>query len=222
MYLKKIPHLIRRSRPELTWHIPTQQPEIYLTFDDGPTPEITPWVIEQLTAYDALGTFFLVGERVKDHPEIVHQTIDAGHSIANHSHTHLDGWKHTNRKYLRDVLRADQTIREYTGVHPRLFRPPYGHITYTQGQYLLRHYQIIMMDIVSGDFDVSLTGEAVAETVIKHAQPGSIVVFHDSQKAWPRLQTALPRVLAHFHREGYRFRSISTRQYRDTNLRKTL
>ncbi|MEL6134643.1 MAG: polysaccharide deacetylase family protein, partial [Bacteroidota bacterium] len=164
--------------------------------------------------FEAKATFFLLGKQVKQHPGIVHRMIDSGHSIGNHGFAHIDGWKAPLRTYLLDFVRARQTIFEYTGVHTSLFRPAYAHITQTKAQYILRSHQIVMMDVMSGDFDTSLTGEEVAKGVIHTAKPGSILLFHDNLKARDRLRVALPRVLRHFQEQGYQFLPIVNQTFR--------
>lgn len=180
-------------------------PTLYLTFDDGPFPDITPWVLDQLAQYEAKATFFWVGEQVTRHPEIAHKVLDAGHAVGNHTHTHPDGRKTSTYSYLRDVLRGQQAIEEYTGYQARLFRPPHGRLTKAQREGIAQRHEIVMMDVISGDFDLGLSGATCADTVMKHARPGSIILLHDSEKAWPRLKTALPRIMEHFAKKGYSF-----------------
>ena len=208
MYFTRIPHWLQRLYPSFTWRLETQKPYLHLTFDDGPTPEITPWVLDQLDQYRAQATFFLIGQRVEQFPELVHEIIDRGHTIGNHSQHHRNGWRTNNRTYLRDVLKGQQTIAEFTGKVSVLYRPPYGRISHGQARQVLRTHEIVMMDVVSGDFDLQIDGEKCSENVIQAARPGSIVVFHDSEKAWERLQVALPKVLKHFHQAGYQFISL--------------
>ncbi len=215
MYLKHIPSLVQRYYGDYLWRYETQDPVLYLTFDDGPTPEITQWVAEQLAEYNAKATFFLVGNNVQQYPLLVHQLIDEGHSIGNHTHNHVNGWSSSLKGYLREFLTCQRTIMEYTGASTRLFRPPYGRLTHTKAKYIKRTHQIVMMDVIAGDFDSSLTADDCFQHVVDNATPGSIVLLHDSQKAWPRLQQLLPDLLAHYHESGYRFGSIP---YRATAL----
>ena len=199
---------MQRLYPSFTWRMSTEKPHLHLTFDDGPTPEITPWVLDQLAEYRAQATFFLIGKRVEQYPELVHEIIDQGHTIGNHSQHHRNGWRTNTRTYLRDVLKAQQTIAEFTGQTSMLYRPPYGRISHGQARQVLRTHEIVMMDVVSGDFDVDIDGKKCFENVIHAAKPGSIIVFHDSEKAWERLQVALPNVLGHYHRKGYQFKAL--------------
>lgn len=205
MYFAKIPKLLYAFYPQYLWRYDSPDEKVvYLTFDDGPTPEITDWVLAQLAEYQAKATFFLIGNNVAAHTAIAHRTIDAGHRIGNHTHTHRDGWRTPLRPYLREFLRAQQTIRYYTGYSTNIFRPPYGHITNAQAYYIMRTHCIVMMDVMAGDFDLKLTGEEALRNVTDNVQPGSIVVLHDSVKAWQRLEYLLPRLLAFLHAEGYR------------------
>lgn len=209
MYLTHIPGMIQRKMSQYLWRVSTDEKDVFLTFDDGPTPEITSWVLDQLAQYNALATFFMVGDQVKKHPDIAHQVIDAGHEVGNHTRTHVNGKKISTYSYLREFTECQQILREYTGTTPALFRPPYGRITKAQATPILnRGIEIVMMDIITGDFDVKRNARQVAETALTHADKGSVILFHDSVKAWPRLQAALPLVLESLANEGFRFRKI--------------
>lgn len=202
MYLIKTPQLIQNLFPSFTWKISTQERVLHLTFDDGPIPEVTPWVLEQLRQFDAKATFFCVGDNVRKHPDIFRRVAEAGHAIGNHTFNHLDGWATENLPYFLNVRRCAQLV------HSDLFRPPYGRLMPKQSQFLLRHYRIVMWDVLSGDFDERIGKEQCLKNVVENARRGSIVVFHDSLKAWERLQFALPRTLEHFAQKGYRFESL--------------
>ena len=205
MYLVKTPRLIQRLFPSFHWKVPTpaDTPTLYLTFDDGPIPQVTPWVLEQLAAYDAQATFFCVGNNVRRYPNVLQQVIDAGHSVGNHTMHHLDGWQSDNLPYFHDIRHCALQVKS------SLFRPPYGHLKPSQAQFLLRHYQVVMWDVLSGDFDPELTPEDCFQNVTRNAQPGSIVVFHDSLKAEQNVRQALPRILAHYTALGYRFAALT-------------
>lgn len=207
MYLRHIPGWLQRLYPGYTWRLPAEgsRPTLYLTFDDGPTPDITNWVLGQLAAYEAQATFFWVGDQVRKYPELAHQVLDAGHAVGNHTQRHLNGGETSTKRYLRDVLQAQRTILEYTGHTSRLFRPPYGRLQKDQRNALRQQYEIVMMDVISGDFDLNRTGADCARTVIRKARPGSIVLLHDSLKAWPRIKEALPRILEHFAARDFVF-----------------
>ena len=178
---------------------------LYLTFDDGPNPLATPFVLEELHKYDARATFFCIGKNVKEYPQIYRQLLLGGHRVGNHTQNHLNGWKTDDGKYLDNIREAAQLIDS------DLFRPPYGRIGKFQARLLEgapRPFRIIMWDVLSADFDTRLTGAQCARNVIRYAEPGSIVVFHDSEKAFDRLRRALPAVLEHFSGLGYRFEAI--------------
>lgn len=204
MYLVKTPQFIQNLFPNFCWRMPGQQKALYLTFDDGPIPEITPWVLEQLRAYNARATFFCVGDNVRKYPHIFEQLVDEGHTVGNHTYHHLNGWASDNLTYFHDVRHCARAVRS------ELFRPPYGRLKPRQAQFLQRHYRIVMWDVLSGDFDPEISAEQCLNNVIDHAVAGSIVVFHDSRKAWPKLQTVLPRVLDHFQAKGFTFQSLET------------
>jgi peptidoglycan/xylan/chitin deacetylase (PgdA/CDA1 family) len=209
MYFKKIPSFVQKWYPDFLWQMPSIEKVLYLTFDDGPTPQITDWVLDQLAEYEARATFFLLGANVKCSPEAVHRLLDEGHAVGNHLYHHVDGWKTDTRAYLRQFLMGQHAIREYSGHRARLFRPPYGHINRGAVRYIQRSHRIVMMDVICGDFDTRVDGAYCYRQAVQHARPGSIVLLHDSQKAWPRLSFALPRILAHFSAEGYRFEALS-------------
>lgn len=208
-YTVKAPWLIRKLYPTFTWEKPATEKIIYLTFDDGPHPVATPFVLDQLRQYDAKATFFCIGKNVVEHPGIYRRILDEGHRVGNHTFKHLNGWKTGNQQYFEDIYAASKFIDS------NLFRPPYGRITRFQAKLLQQQkegrppFSIIMWSVLSGDFDVQLTPEACLKNVVLSIKPGSIVVFHDSAKAWERLEYALPRVLQHCSKSGYRFASIS-------------
>ena len=204
MYLVKTPGFIQKLFPNFTWKIPTREKVIYLTFDDGPIPEVTPWVLEQLAEYQAKATFFVVGDNVRKYPAIFQQVIAAGHAVGNHTYNHLKGWSTENLPYFHNVRQCARLV------NTELFRPPYGKMKPKQAQFLQRHYHVVMWDVLSGDFDANASAETCYQNVIRTTKPGSIIVFHDSLKAKKNMQYALPKVLAHFHSLGYRFESVTT------------
>jgi peptidoglycan/xylan/chitin deacetylase (PgdA/CDA1 family) len=205
MYLVKTPQFIQNLFPNFTWKIPTTDKVMYLTFDDGPVPEVTPWVLDQLAEYDAKATFFCVGDNLKRNRRILQNLREAGHSLGNHTFNHLNGWKTENMPYFLNVRRCAHHLKS------ELFRPPYGRLRPKQSQFLQRHYRIVMWDVLSGDFDPTISKEQCLTNVVKNAKEGSIVVFHDSLKAWEKLQYVLPKVLSHFSKLGYRFEALSER-----------
>jgi peptidoglycan/xylan/chitin deacetylase (PgdA/CDA1 family) len=179
---------------------------LYLSFDDGPHPEATPFVLEQLSNFNAKASFFCIGKNVQLYPEIYDAILVAGHVVGNHTQNHMNGWKNNTENYIADIREATKVINS------NLFRPPYGRISFSQIKALRLDpalpQQIMMWDVLSGDFDTTITGEQSAQNVIQHAEPGAIVVFHDSAKAMDRLRIALPKVLAHFSKLGYQFKAL--------------
>lgn len=202
MYLIRTPRFLQNLFPNFTWHIPTQDKTIYLTFDDGPIPEVTPWVLEQLAQYNAKGTFFCVGDNVKKHPHIFEQVMADGHSVGNHTFNHLDGWQTDNIAYFHNIRHCANLVDS------KLFRPPYGRLKPKQAQFLQRHYRIVMWDVLSGDFDQNISREKCLENILSSTRNGSIIVLHDSVKAQERLEYVLPRTLDHFSKLGYQFSAI--------------
>lgn len=203
MYLTKTPLAIKKSFPSLVWDIPNETKTIYLTFDDGPTPEITTWVLETLKKHEIKATFFVVGENVKKHPEIYQQLINEGHAIGNHTYNHLNGWKTKSSDYLQNIEKCAELVDS------NLFRPPYGRIKNTQIRKLKQDYKIIMWDVLSGDFDANLSPAKCAENVINNTKAGSIIVFHDSVKAEKNLKYALPKAIEFLKEQGFTFGVIS-------------
>jgi len=203
MYLIKTPKIIRNLFPNFVWNIPTTEKVLYLTFDDGPIPEVTPWVIKQLEVYNANATFFCVGENIQKHPDVFQKVLDAGHEVGNHTFNHLSVWSTERLPYFHNVRRCAHLVKS------ELFRPPYGRLRPKQAQFLQRHYNIIMWDILSGDFDPNISKEACLSNVVDNAKAGSIIVFHDSLKAQDKLKFVLPKVLEHYAALGYRFEAVS-------------
>lgn len=203
MYLSFTPRFLQQMFTEFTWHIDRKDPVVYLTFDDGPIPEVTPWVLDQLDHFNAKSTFFCVGQNIEKHADIFQNIQDRGHGIGNHTYNHLSGWSTDNVEYILNVRKG----AKITG--SKLFRPPYGRLRPSQTRFLKHHYQIVMWDVLSGDFDPNLTAQDCYLNVIRNTVPGSIVVFHDSLKSQDKLIEVLPRVLQHFSEKGYRFESLT-------------
>ncbi|MBT8266538.1 MAG: polysaccharide deacetylase family protein [Bacteroidia bacterium] len=198
-----MPALFTHVFPNLVWHIPSSERVIYLTFDDGPTPEITDWTLKVLDDYNAKATFFCIGKNVKSHPALFSKISTGGHGIGNHTFNHIKGWKSSHQDYLDNVSKASEYINS------KLFRPPYGQIRPKQAAALVKKgYRVIMWNILSLDWDASISKEKCAENVIKNSQSGDIIVFHDSLKAATNLRYALPKVLQYFSEEGFKFRRI--------------
>lgn len=184
--------------------MPSDQKSIYLTFDDGPIPEVTEFVLETLERYHAKATFFCIGDNVRKHRAIFEKVIDLGHSIGNHTFNHLNGWKTNDEQYLNDVNQCDQQLL----IPTNLFRPPYGRIRKSQARKILRNKKIVMWDVLSGDFSSDISPERCLAKTLKHTGSGSIVLFHDSIKARNNMEYALPRFLEHFGNLGYEFKKI--------------
>ncbi len=210
MYFIKTPSLFKSIFPSALWSVDTNEKVVYLTFDDGPTPEITAWVLEQLKKYNALATFFVLGKNVQRFPEIFNDIVTAKHFIGNHSFHHLNGWETPDEIYYDDIEKCSLILQQKPDKKkPALFRPPYGRISFAQYHHLKKHYQIVMWDVLSGDFDHRLSGVQCFENCRKHAQSGSILVFHDSHKGFERLKICLPLVLDYFSHQGYAFKALN-------------
>lgn len=203
-YTKRIPNWFTRLNPNLVWKGDTTGKKLYLSFDDGPHETATPFVLDQLKKYDAKASFFCLGKNVQAHPAIYARMVDEGHTPGNHTFSHPNGWKTDNSVYLADVAAAAQYIDS------RLFRPPYGRVSPMVSRLLRTRlgYTIIMWHVLSGDFDTRISPRQCLENVVLNAAPGSIIVFHDSAKAWERLQYALPAVLEHYAGLGYAFEAL--------------
>ncbi len=208
MFLVKTPWWLRAIYPQLIWRMPTQEKIIYLTFDDGPHETATPFVLDTLAQYNAKASFFCIGKNVLEHPEIYARILQEGHAVGNHTQHHANGWKVSNEAYFSEIDAAAEFI------HSPLFRPPYGRIKRSQISRLIdssrpaKAFKIVMWSVLSGDFDTTLSAAACTKNVLENTGPGSIVVFHDSTKAWDRMSVALPAVLEHFSGMGYRFEAL--------------
>jgi len=209
-YLVKTPRLVQRFFHNYAWRIKTSKKEIYLTFDDGPVPDFTPWVLETLKKFEAKATFFCVGENIQKHPEIYQRVIQDQHSVGNHTFNHLQGWKTSTSKYIKNILKAESYLQEARGDNGiKLFRPPHGRIKPNQARALRKKgYKIIMWDVLSADFDRTISKEQCLQNVLQNAGQGSIVVFHDSLKASEKLQYVLPKVLEYFKEKGFSFEKL--------------
>jgi peptidoglycan/xylan/chitin deacetylase (PgdA/CDA1 family) len=223
----KTPGVAKKMFPNYVWDIVTSEKIIYLTFDDGPTPEITNWTLNVLKQYNAKATFFCIGNNIEKHPEIFQSILNEGHAIGNHTHNHLKGWKTKAKAYLENIelcesilkkqisktetqVRNSETTNQKT-LFANLFRPPYGQITPKQGKNLMMlDYKIVMWDVLSFDWEPEVKPEVCYKNVIDKAVKGSIVVFHDSVKASKNMQYALPKVLQYFSEQGYRFETLNS------------
>lgn len=209
----KPPKLLRDLIPELLWEIPeresiphgrvvSENPDVFLTFDDGPTPGITEWILDELAKWDAKATFFCLGRNVEAHPELYRRILAEGHSVGNHTYSHLKGWGRDAGRYAADIERASEFIES------TLFRPPYGRISSGEARLVGRRYHIVMWNIISRDYNSRLSPAACLNNVVRHIRPGDIVVFHDSKKAFRNMSYALPRVLEQLHSRGMKSKAI--------------
>ena len=203
MYLIKTPKFIQNLFPNYIWNTASSTPIIHLTFDDGPIPSVTPWVLDQLKKYDAKATFFCVGSNVEKYNDIFEQVVAEGHTIGSHTMNHLNGWNTDNIPYFHNVRRGASLVKS------ELFRPPYGKMKPSQAQFIQRHYKVVMWDVLSGDFDPNITSEQCYRNIVNNASAGSIVVLHDSLKAKEKLEYVLPRILEYFSGLGYQFKNLS-------------
>jgi peptidoglycan/xylan/chitin deacetylase (PgdA/CDA1 family) len=194
------PRIVRKLFPGFTWEVPGAAREVYLSFDDGPEPTVTPWVLDRLEDAGVKATFFCIGKNVEAHPGIFRRILNEGHTVGNHSFHHLNGWKNSTADYVADVARARNCIPS------RLFRPPYGRISLAQARALRQSpldMRIVMWSLLSGDFDTSRNAHQCWLSLDRHLRPGQIVTFHDSVKAYPTLTYVLPKLLEKMRKEKY-------------------
>ncbi|RFS18288.1 polysaccharide deacetylase family protein [Emticicia sp. C21] len=211
MILHKTNFLMRALYPDFIWRKDKQEKTIYLTFDDGPIPEITEFVLETLARFNAKATFFCIGDNIRKHPHIFERVMNGGHAVGNHTYNHLRGWATEDEEYLANVKHCDAEISskiQWDGKSKKLFRPPHGRIKRSQAKALLPEYDIIMWDVLTADYDASLSPERVLAKALQYTENGSIVLFHDSIKANKSMSFALPRFLEYFSEREFRFQSI--------------
>lgn len=205
-YWIKTPGIIKRLFNNQVWDIPNTQNKIYLTFDDGPTPEITEWVLEVLHKNNIKATFFCIGNNVKKHPEIFKKLIKNGHTIGNHTFNHVQGWKTKAKDYLENIRLCENEIHKLSTTNNQLFRPPYGKIKPSQSQKLRKlGFKIIMWDVLTADFDQNVSPEKCLENATQKVTSGSVIVFHDSVKASVNLKYALPKTIEILKERGFVF-----------------
>ena len=202
MLIEQPPKLLRWMYPRALWRMDKNVKAVYLTFDDGPIPEITPWVLDLLDKYNIKATFFLVGDNVRKHPEEFQMILDRGHRVGNHTFNHIGGFKHLSYNYLENTNKADALIKS------NLFRPPHGWMRWGQYMVLRNRYTIVMWDVVTRDYSKRLNGRQVLRIVKKYVRNGSIITFHDSIKSEKNMKYALPRAIEWLKEQGYEFKVI--------------
>lgn len=211
LYWVKTRWFIKKLFSGFVWDIPNTQKTVYLTFDDGPTPEITEWVISLLKQHNIKATFFCIGNNIEKHPDIFQKVIDDGHTIGNHTFNHLNGWNTQNTPYLENMEACELSITKRIGkANAKLFRPPYGKIKPYQAKEIRKKgYKIIMWDVLSADFDTTITPQQCLQNVTANTTEGSVIIFHDSIKAFPNLEYTLPKAIEYLKENGFSFGTIN-------------
>jgi peptidoglycan/xylan/chitin deacetylase (PgdA/CDA1 family) len=202
MFIEQPPKFIRDFYPEALWRMDPNEKAIYLTFDDGPIPQITPWVLDVLDKYEVKATFFMVGDNVRKHPEEYQMVVDRGHRIGNHTFNHIRGFDYLTTNYLENTEMANKYLST------DLFRPPHGHMRWMQYLVLKQKYRVVMWDVVTRDYSNKLRWPQVLANVMKYTRNGSIITFHDSVKSWHNIEQALPKALDFLKEEGYEFKTF--------------
>ncbi|MBR5696432.1 MAG: polysaccharide deacetylase family protein [Paludibacteraceae bacterium] len=203
MLIEQLPTVYRKIFPGTVWRLPQEEKTVYLTFDDGPIPEVTTFVLDLLREKGIKATFFCVGDNVRKHPDVFRQVQEEGHIVGNHTFNHLQGLYTSSRKYISNVVKADELIKS------PLFRPPHGILRYLQFMTLRKKFKIVFWDVVTRDYNRKLSGEDVLEIVRKYTRNGSIIVFHDSLKAEKNIRYALPKAIDYLMAEGYKFEVLN-------------
>jgi peptidoglycan/xylan/chitin deacetylase (PgdA/CDA1 family) len=204
LFLHKSNIVFKSVFPKYIWDLPSDKPTIYLTFDDGPIPEVTEFVFEELKKNDAKATFFCIGENVQKNQAIFDKISMNGHSFGNHTYNHLNGWKTDYELYINNFDQCTSVLPK-----TKLFRPPYGKIRKRQANYILNTHKIIMWDVISGDFAENMSKDVCLEKCIKHTESGTIIVFHDSIKAYDKMSYILPRYIEYFKEKGFSFEPLN-------------
>lgn len=212
-YFIKTPDFLKLFLKKWVWSFSSKEKVLYLTFDDGPTPKIINWTLNLLQQYQAKATFFCIGKNIVANPAIYQKIIAHNHAVGNHTHNHLNGFKTDISTYLENIDSCETAIfqnSKLTTQNASLFRPPYGKLKFSQSKKIReKGYKIIMWDVLSADFDTTITAEECLENVIRNTKNGSIIVFHDSIKAQEKLQFVLPEVLEYYSKKGYCFKAIN-------------
>ena len=202
MFIEQVPEIIRLLFPKALWRMNPKEKAVYLTFDDGPIPIVTPWVVDLLKQYDIKATFFMVGDNVRKHPQEFQYVVDNGHRIGNHTFNHLKGFITSTDRYVENVELADKFIQS------NLFRPPHGFVNHKLYNKLSKNYKFVMWDLVTRDYSFRLYGEDVLANVKRYTRNGSIITFHDSMRSESNLRYALPRALDWLMEQGYTFKTF--------------
>jgi len=202
MIIEQPARWLRWLYPKATWRMDPNDHAVYLTFDDGPIPEATPFILQTLRQFDAKATFFMVGDNVRKHPELYQQIVDEGHQVGNHTHNHLGSFKHWTTTYVINTYKANELI------HAHLFRPPHGWMRHSVYYWLSKGFRVVMWDLVTRDYSKWLTADDVVANVKRYTRNGSIITFHDSLKSIDKLRTALPESLAWLKQQGYEFKTF--------------
>jgi len=207
--INSIHFILKKIYPNFVWELPNDQKKVYLTFDDGPIPEVTEWVLNELQKYNAKATFFCIGDNVQKHPEVFAKIVNANHAVGNHTFNHLNGWKTKLENYIENSEKCLKELEKHECT-TNLFRPPYGKIKLDQANKIKQlGYKVIMWDIISKDYDKNTTKEACVANVLDNVKIGSIIVMHDSLKAFPNLKYTLPLILKKLSEKGYSFDTIT-------------
>ena len=211
LYFIKTPRIIKRIFAKYTWSFASDEPEVYLTFDDGPTPEVTEFVLATLKKYNAKATFFCIGKNIANNPEIFKKIVENGHSVGNHTYNHDNGFKTAVNDYIKSVVKTEKLIHSFMETSTiKLFRPPYGKIRNDQAKELIgKGYKVIMWDVLSADFEKEISPERCLKNVLNNVRNGSIIVFHDSLKSSKIIYNTLPKVLAELAKRGIKFKAIT-------------
>lgn len=202
MWIEQMPNWVRKLYPTVLWRKDPTQKTLYLTFDDGPTPQITPWILDQLDSLGIKATFFCIGNNAQKHPHLVEEIQARGHAIGLHGYSHIRGLYKDNNRFMADIAQGKAHINS------SLFRPPHGRLTPQQARRLSNEYTVVLWDVITRDYDVDLQPQQVESIALKYARNGSIIVFHDSLKAQKNMQYAFPRVVKQWLSEGYQFKTL--------------
>ncbi|KAA3625197.1 MAG: polysaccharide deacetylase family protein [Flavobacterium sp.] len=212
-WLVKTPSFLKWLYPSRIWSLPPEDRVVYITFDDGPIPDITPWVLDTLNEYKAKATFFCIGDNVKKHPELFRRILSEGHSVGNHTYNHVNGWKTSTSVYIENCKKAEDVFQDVSNLRltstRKLFRPPYGKLSFRQSSKLRKlGYKIVMWDVLTFDFHPKFRKEQCLHFALKNTEAGSVIVFHDSLKAEPKLRYTLPKLLDFARANNYKLKAL--------------